>query len=93
MAEEIAGTGAPGYRERPVAGAMAMAGWACRCVARWGTDCGRSGQICRLDGRRACGSASTREHLVALHGFIKKTRTTLDEDLALARERKKELEQ
>ena len=34
-----------------------------------------------------------REHLVALHGFIKKTRTTPNEDLALARKRKKELEQ
>jgi phage-related protein len=33
-----------------------------------------------------------RQHLVALHGFIKKTRATPDEDLALARERKKELE-
>ena len=34
-----------------------------------------------------------REHLVALHGFIKKTRTTPDEDSALARKRQKELEQ
>ena len=34
-----------------------------------------------------------REHLVALHGFVKKTRTTPDEDLALAWKRKKELEQ
>jgi phage-related protein len=34
-----------------------------------------------------------REHLVALHGFIKKTRTTPDDDLALARKPKKELEQ
>jgi len=33
-----------------------------------------------------------REHLVALHGFIKKTRTTPDDDLALARKRRKELE-
>ena len=33
-----------------------------------------------------------REHLVALHGFIKKTRTTPDEDLELARKRNKELE-
>jgi len=33
------------------------------------------------------------EDLVALHGFIKKTRTTPDEDLTLARKRKKELEQ
>jgi phage-related protein len=32
------------------------------------------------------------EHLVALHGFIKKTRTTPDEDLALARKRQKELQ-
>src|SRR5664279_261539 len=32
-----------------------------------------------------------REHLVALHGFIKKTRATPDEDLALARKRQKEL--
>ena len=34
-----------------------------------------------------------REHLVALHGFIKKTRTTPERDLALARRRKQELEQ
>jgi phage-related protein len=33
-----------------------------------------------------------RGHLVALHGFIKKTRATPDEDLALARRRQKELE-
>ncbi len=33
-----------------------------------------------------------REHLVALHGFIKKTRATPEEDLTLARKRKKELE-
>src|SRR5579863_9444098 len=31
------------------------------------------------------------EHLVALHGFIKKTRTTPHDDLALARKRQKEL--
>jgi len=33
-----------------------------------------------------------KEHLVALHGFIKKTRATPDEDLAIARKRQKELE-
>ena len=33
-----------------------------------------------------------RRHLVALHGFINKTRTTPDEDLTLARKRQKELE-
>ncbi len=32
-----------------------------------------------------------REHLVALHGFIKKTRATPVADLALARKRQKEL--
>ena len=32
-----------------------------------------------------------REHLVALHGFIKKTRVTPDSDLATARKRQKEL--
>jgi phage-related protein len=34
-----------------------------------------------------------RDHLVALHGYIKKTRKTPDEDLKIARKRKKELEQ
>ena len=33
-----------------------------------------------------------RARLVALHGFIKKTRTTPDEDRAIARKRLKELE-
>ncbi len=32
-------------------------------------------------------------HLVALHGFIKKSRTTSDDDLALAQKRQRELEQ
>jgi phage-related protein len=32
-----------------------------------------------------------REHLVALDGFIKKTRATQDSELALARKRQKEL--
>src|SRR5437899_10583245 len=32
------------------------------------------------------------EHLVALHGFIKKTRTTPEDDLVLARKRQKELQ-
>jgi phage-related protein len=34
-----------------------------------------------------------RDRLVALHGFIKKTRATRAEDLTLARKRQKELEQ
>jgi phage-related protein len=32
-----------------------------------------------------------KHQLVALHGFIKKTRATPDEDLKLARKRKKEI--
>jgi len=32
------------------------------------------------------------QHLVALHGFIKKTRTTREDDLVLARKRQKELQ-
>ena len=34
-----------------------------------------------------------RDHLVALHGFIKKTRATPAEDLTVARQRQKELMQ
>ena len=34
-----------------------------------------------------------RNRLIALHGFIKKTRTTPEDDLKLARRRQKELEQ
>lgn len=34
-----------------------------------------------------------REHLVALHGFVKKTSATPQSDLAMARKRQKELEQ
>jgi phage-related protein len=34
-----------------------------------------------------------RQRLIALHGFIKKTRATPADDLTLARKRKKELEQ
>jgi phage-related protein len=33
-----------------------------------------------------------RDHIVVLHGFIKKTQKTPDEELALARKRKKEFE-
>ena len=59
---------------------------------------GRNATVPR-DGKRATKRTARvllcvyRDHLVALHGFIKKTRATPDEDLALARKRKKELEQ
>jgi phage-related protein len=48
---------------------------------------------CRETRRHALLLCLYREHLDALHGFIEKTLTTPDEDLALARKRKKELEQ
>jgi phage-related protein len=68
------------------------------CCARNGG--GRSG--CRYVGRWVRTDLPTRrtarvllclhkEHLVALHGFIKKTRATPEDDLALARKRQKEL--
>jgi phage-related protein len=34
----------------------------------------------------------TQDHIVVLHGFIKKTQKTPDEELALARKRKREFE-
>jgi len=42
--------------------------------------------------KNLCRSAFYREHLVALHGFIKKTRATPGEDLTTARKRQKELD-
>ena len=45
------------------------------------------------DGKRAMGNPDgSADELVALHGFIKKTRATPDEELATARKRQKELE-
>jgi Calcium binding len=40
---------------------MAVAGgrWACRCAAQWEAGYGKSGRICRRNGRRACCSAFT----------------------------------
>lgn len=66
--------------------------WECHCADPLETGCGRSGQ--RLPTKRTARVLLClyREHLVALHGFIKKTRATPDDDLALARERLKELE-
>ena len=59
--------------------------------ARWEKGCGKSERTCRPSAQRAL-LCLYRGHLVALHGFIKKTRTTPNEDLGLARERQKELE-
>ncbi len=64
---------------------------ACRCAVQWEKVCGkRTG----LPGNRAARVLICfyRNHLVALHGFIKKTRGTPDDDLALSHKRQKELE-
>ena len=57
-----------------------------------GKGCGKCGRNCRRRTARVL-LCLYREHLVALHGFIKKTRATPGQDLGLARKRKKELEQ
>ena len=89
MVAGVAGRGTASDRQGLVASAMAMAGGKCRCVAMGGeirTDLPKK----RTARVLIC---VYREHLVALHGFIRKSRATPDEDLALARKRKKELEQ
>jgi hypothetical protein len=65
----------------------------CRSAVLWRAVCGRFELIYLPAERRGCLYALSRGHRVALHGFIKKTRATPDEDLALARKRQKELEQ
>jgi hypothetical protein len=57
----------------------------------WEMGFGRYGPTCQRSERRVL-VCLYREHLVALHGFIKKTRTTPEADLAVARKRRKELE-
>jgi hypothetical protein len=59
----------------------------CRCSARWETACGRSALAFRRKRTARVLLCLYREYLVALHGFIKKTRSTPDEDLATARKR------
>jgi phage-related protein len=62
------------------------------CAVQWVVDCGKSGRTWVTKRTARVLLCFYRGHLVALHGFIKKTRTTPDEDLALARKRQKELE-
>lgn len=70
---------------------MALACWhaACETLERWIVEIRTAlptGRIARVL------ISFHRGHLVALHGFIKKTRQTPGEDLSVARRRKKELE-
>jgi hypothetical protein len=93
MAAGIAGSRTARYRQRPIAGTMEVAG--------------RDAAL-QIIGKRLVGDSYGfadekrtarvllcvyRDYLIALHGFIKKTRKTPDEDLDIARKRKKELEQ
>lgn len=63
----------------------------CHCAEPWDEDYGKFGPICQQS-ERLVFSCLHKSHLVALHGFIKKTRKTPDQDLELARKRKEELE-
>ena len=67
--------------------------WACPCAVQWGEACGKSERTCQENRTARVLICVCQAHLVALHGFIKKTRATPDDDLALARKRLKELRQ
>jgi hypothetical protein len=64
---------------------------ACLYAGRWATVFGKSAPDLPTKRAARVMLCLYREHLVALHGFIKKTRATPDEDLALARKRRMEL--
>ena len=91
VAERVAGSRAARHRKRSFASAMAVAGRDALCrplgnglwEARTDLPSKRTARVllCLHGG-----------HVVALHGFIKKTRTTPEDDLALARKRLKELQ-
>ena len=63
----------------------------CRCAELWETGCGNSTDLASKRTARILLCLHD-DHLVALHGFIKKTRRTPEEDLSLARQRKRELQ-
>jgi len=70
---------------------MALACWNATLPAPWKRVVGNTDQYAdQANGARA--ALPLPRSLVALHGFIKKTRATPEEDLAVARKRKTELE-
>jgi hypothetical protein len=91
MAEEFAGSGAAPDREGFVAGAVAVADRDAAVPSVRRRAVGDSNTLPTRKTARVLVSVY-RGHLVALHGFIKKTRATPDDDLVLARKRQKELE-
>jgi phage-related protein len=63
----------------------------CPCAGPWGTAYGKSRADLPTKRTARVLLCVYQEHLIALHGFIKKTRATPEDDLALARKRQKEL--
>ena len=88
-------------KELPEAERQAVGKNLLRAQWRWPIECLWAGRWVVVSGEIRTGLPTKRtarvmlclyqEHLVALHGFIKKTRATPDGDLALARKRQKEL--
>ena len=90
MAAALTSRGASSYREKPATCEVALARRHAVMPSAWpGIVGGPHGPADRTARVILC---VYREHLVALHGFIKKTRTTPQDDLTLARQRQKELE-
>ena len=65
---------------------------ACRFVGRWVTACGEARTTLPSNRIARVLFFVNRDRIVLLHGFIKKTQKTPDEELALARKRRKEFE-
>jgi len=91
MAEGAARSGAAGHRERLVAGAMAVAGRDAALPSTRKRIMGSPDES--ADEKDGAGDALPLPRAPGRPaGFIKKTRATPDDDLALARKRQKELE-
>ena len=92
VAERLTGNGTPHDWSGLVARAMAVAGWHA-VVSSIGSGLWEVRTDLPTKRTARVLLCLHREHLIALHGFIKKTRATPSEDLALARKRQKELGQ
>lgn len=91
LAKGITGRRASGHWKGFVTRAMAMARWDAIVPSHGTRTMGNSDRFANK-ANGSCSPLSPQESSVALHGFIKKTRKTPDQDLELARKRKEELE-
>ena len=66
--------------------------WVCHCAALWGRGLWEVRTDLPANRTARVLICLYQDHLVALHGFIKKTRATPVEDMALARKRQREIE-